>query len=329
MPRILALALSCALVAGIAVAAPALAGTTDGTVTQADTSDSCFAGQDGTCGGGASAGLSSFSGSARLDSPDSPLSRSTRYSQALARHTIGFDLAEATSAADISVTLHLDEARASWTQSVPQLFGGASDDRSGARVLFQLLGHSAPSECGCGWFIQGSKNVVAASADDPSEEAVTRDETITLTMNATNPYGDNLLPAGHYEVLLRTYALNDLYGAGDWGTLSASFIGTVRDIIVSTPDVVSKIATDLTLSLEGNGAKQALTATLTDADSTPLDGRSISFFADGEPIGTEVTDGDGEASLVLSKSLRKGSHTFTAEFSGDDLYEASTAELAS
>ena len=328
MPRMLSLALSCALVAGIALAAPALAGTTDGTVSEADTSDSCFAGQDGTCSGGASAGLSSFSGSSRLDSPDSPLTRSTRYSHALARHTIGFDLAEPTSAADISVTLHLDEARASWTQSVPQLFGGAGDDRSSARVLFQLLGHSAPSDCGCGWLIQGSPNVVAASADDPSEEVVTRDETITLTMNASNPYGDEMLPAGHYEVLLRTYALNDLYGAGDWGTLSASFIGTVRDIVVTTPDVASKLDSSLTLSLSGAGAKRTLTATLTDGGGTPLNGRTISFFADGEPIGTDVTEG-GAASLVLSKSLRKGSHTFTAEFAGDDLYEASTAELTS
>lgn len=328
MPRMLSLALSTALVAGLALAAPALAGTTDGTVTAADTSDSCYAGQDGTCSGGASAGLSSFSGSARLDSPDSPFTRSTRYSQTLARHTIGFDLAEPTTAADISVTLHLDEATASWTQTRPQLFGGTSDDRSGSRVLFQLLGHSAPSDCGCGWFIQGSPNVVAASVDDPSEEAVARDETITLTMNATNPYGDKVLPAGRYEVLLRTYALNDLYGAGDWGTLSSSFIGTIRDVTVTTPDAVSKEASNLTLSLSGTGAKRTLTATLTDADGTPLDGRTISFFADGELIGTDVTEG-GAASLGLNKNLRKGSHTFTAEFAGDDLYEASTAELTS
>ena len=328
MPRMLSLALSCCLVTGIALAAPALAGTTDGTVSEADTYDSCFAGQDGTCSGGASAGLSSFSGSSRIDSPDSPLSRSTRYSHALARHTIGFDLAEPTSAADISVTLHLDQATASWTQSVPQMFGGASDDRSGARVLFQLLGHSAPSDCGCGWLIQGSKNVVAAAVDDPSKEAIARDETITLTMNAMNPYGDNTLPAGHYEVLLRTYALNDLYGAGDWGTLSASFVGTIRDIVVSTPDAVSKTASNLTLSVSGAGANRTLTATLTDAEGTLLDGRTISFYSDGELIGTEVTE-SGEASLVLTKSLRKRSYNFSAEFAGDDLYEPSTAELAS
>ena len=51
-----------------------------------------------------------------------------------------------------------------------------------------------------------------------------------------------------------------------------------------------------------------------------LDGRTISFFADGEPIGTDVTEG-GAASLVLSKSLRKGSHTFTAEFTGEVVVE--------
>lgn len=210
-----------------------------------------------------------------------------------------------------------------WQQDTPEVFGGATSAESGAQVLFQLLGHSAPSDCGCGWFIQGSPNVVAAEVTEPRRQRLVVNWPVELSFTATNPFGDGLLPAGHYEVLLRGYALADLVGAGDWGSLSASMTGEIRDISVS----ISALPSELSLSVSGNGSSRVLTAVLTETGSgTPIDGRTVSFSGDGESLGSAVTV-DGIASIPLERHFRGGSHLFTATFEGDDSYEASTGEL--
>lgn len=307
------------------VAMPVSASTETGTVTGSTTFESCWPGSDGSCSANAAAGPGgAFSASAELNSPDSPLSRSSRYATALARYTIGFDLAAPTREAEISVSLRLDEARASWSQDTPEVFGGARSGSSGARVLFQLLGHEAPNGCGCGWPSQGSGNLVVAEVSDPNDADHVSDGGYQVTMTARNPYGDNLLPAGHYEILLRGYALTDLVGAGDWGTLGASMSGQIQDVRVTT----TSVPTNLELSVDGNGSNRVLTAVLTDDDSAALDGFSISFYGDGELLGTAMTD-EGVATLPVEGRFRGGSHMFTAEFAGADTYEPATAETRS
>lgn len=313
------------LFVSLIVAGPGSATPGQGSVTGSDSSDHCFASIDGTCSGVATADPSgAFSATADLTSPDSPLSRATRYSQALALYTLGFDLASATREAVITVTLQLDEASASWVQELPELFGGTTNATSGAEVLFQLFGDDAPAGCGCGWPSQGSPNVVAVRADEVGESNSISDTIVELTMTATNPYGDGLLPAGHYELTMRGYALTDLVGTGDWGTLNASVAGRILDVNVAIPDASSV----LDLSVAGAGSNRTLTAVLTDAASTPLDGRTISFFGDGELIGTAVTQ-NGVASLPVQGRFRGGSHLFEAIFAGDETYGASSAEARS
>ena len=321
--RTRSMVLSCIAIVAL-IAAPVSASPGAGTVTGASTSDTCFAGADGTCSGAAAADpAGAFTGSIELNSPDSPLSRSTRYSQALARYTIGFDLEAPTREATISVKLRLEEAEAMWQQDTPEVFGGTTSPDSGAQVLFQLLGHSAPSDCGCGWFIQGSPTVIAAEVTEPQRQRLVVDWPVELSFTATNPFGDGLLPAGHYEVLLRGYALADLVGPGDWGSLTASMTGEIRDISVSIPAVASELA----LSVSGTGSSRVLTAVLTEAGSgTPIDGRTVSFSGDGESLGSAVTV-DGIASIPLERNFRGGSHLFGATFEGDDSYESSTGEL--
>jgi hypothetical protein len=242
----------------------------------------------------------------------------------LSRYVIGFDLARATREVTIDVTLDLDQASASWVQNVPEMFGGAHNSNSGAKVLFQLLGHQAPDGCGCGWFIQGSPNVVVAKASAVGDEDSVSDTRAHVTMTATNPYGDNLLPAGHYDLLLRGYALADLVGAGDWGTLSSTMSGRIEDIKVTTPAEAST----LTLTAAKTKSGRLLTATLTDAGSAPINGRTISFYGDGEFLGTGVTQ-NGVATFLAGGRFRGGAHVFRAEFAGDDTYSSSAAQTSS
>lgn len=320
-----AILLTSVLVLGL-TAAPVGASTSDGRITGVNTVESCSPGAD-VCFTDAVADIGgAFSGSTQLISADSPTARSTRSASALARYTIGFDLASAAREVQIAVTLHLDDAAASWVQDHPEAFGGTHNANSSARVLFQLFGHAAPEACGCGWFVQGAPSVAVVKAAAPGEAFSVSDTAVTLTMTATNPFGNNLLPAGHYETLLRGYALADLVGSGDWGTLDASMAGRIVDITVTS--VSAPIATELALSVSGNGAQRTLTAVLTDVDSNPISGRTISFTGDGVALG-KATTVDGVASIPLTGKYRGGTHLFTAEFAGDDTYEPSRAEASS
>lgn len=313
------------LLASVLVVGPSSAATEPGTITGAGVSESCFAGSDGTCDATVSATEDGvFSAEADLNSPDSPFSRSTRYSMALARYTLGFDLATATREVSIGVTLQLDDASASWVQDLPETFGGTASPRSGAKVLFQLFGHEAPAECGCGWFQQGAPDVVVTRAAEVGASNSVSDTLVELTMTARNPYGDNMLPPGHYELLLRGYALTELFGSGDWGTLNAAVTGHIQDVTVSIPAAAST----LTLSTTASGPDRTLTAVLTDADSAPISGRTISFYSGDELLGTDVTD-NGVATLTVGGKFRGGNRTFSAVFAGDDSYTASTAEVSS
>ena len=84
----------------------------------------------------------------------------------------------------------------------------------------------------------------------------------------------------------------------------------------------------LSLSVLGKGSKRTLVARLTSAadPNAALSGRSIDFYAaDGTFLGRATTDGDGIASVLLSKSYRASNQQFLAEFGGDAEWLAASA----
>lgn len=312
------------LVVGL-LASPGSAATPSATITGSSVVEDCSANPDGTtCSSEAAAGLDgTFAGSVAMDSADSPSARSVRYSIASARHAIGFDLTSPAEAAEIVVTLRVDSASASWTKDHPEIFGGTKSPSSGAEVFFHLMGIAAPADCGCGWPSRPSPDVVIVEAEEPGTGGSVSDAVASVSMTVRNASGDDL-PAGRYTLSLRGYAIATLGGTGDWGELTAALTGRVENIAVTTPSV----ATNLELSISGNGSRRALTARLTDADAKPVSGRTITFYGDGVLLGSSTTV-DGVASLPLQGKLRGGAHQFTAEFAGDDTYESSTASAQS
>lgn len=93
----------------------------------------------------------------------------------------------------------------------------------------------------------------------------------------------------------------------------------------TTAFVVEKEDTNLVLSVAGNGNNRTVEARLSDGD-TPSGGiaaRSITFYADGDLIGSSSTNGDGVASLKPPPRYRGGKHDFEARFESDDFYRAS------
>ena len=110
--------------------------------------------------------------------------------------------------------------------------------------------------------------------------------------------------------------------------LSASFLGDdAHDASASDPVafVVDREDTDTLLIVSGKGSKKALVASLLDSDSGEgVADRSIEFFANGDPIGSSTTDGEGNASIDLPPRYRGARHTFEARFSGDDFYRPSS-----
>lgn len=110
--------------------------------------------------------------------------------------------------------------------------------------------------------------------------------------------------------------------------------GTLRDCADikagCEPATPTPRTTSLSLAVQGNGANRILVATLTDADEgTGLSGETITFFTEGEAIGTATTDASGRATLAPPKKHRTGHRSFTAEYAGSDSYGASSATATS
>lgn len=97
------------------------------------------------------------------------------------------------------------------------------------------------------------------------------------------------------------------------------------------PDPDPEVApTSMTLEIVGRGSSSVLRAKLIEAaGGTPVEGATIGFFVDGEPLGSATTDAAGTATLPLEGRYRGGKHTFEAVYSGGEVYEASSASANS
>jgi hypothetical protein len=86
--------------------------------------------------------------------------------------------------------------------------------------------------------------------------------------------------------------------------------------------IVDKEDSDLELTIEGKGNKRTLTARLTDRDTpeTGIAERTIDLYADGELMGSAITNANGVATLQPPSRYRGGKHDFEARFEGDDYY---------
>ncbi|HJR45757.1 MAG TPA: hypothetical protein VJ927_09150 [Actinomycetota bacterium] len=94
----------------------------------------------------------------------------------------------------------------------------------------------------------------------------------------------------------------------------------------STVFVVDKENTGLELVVSGKGKDKVLEVRLADHDSgTGIAGRTIDLYADGEAIGSVITDNDGGATQSVPTRYRGGRHNFEARFEGDSHYLGSGA----
>ena len=83
--------------------------------------------------------------------------------------------------------------------------------------------------------------------------------------------------------------------------------------------------TNLALDVSGRGANDILTATLTETGTgEPIADRTIVFSRGGEELGSSLTDANGVAELAVKHKGKD--RTYVATFTGDDSYDASSAE---
>jgi uncharacterized repeat protein (TIGR03803 family) len=161
------------------------------------------------------------------------------------------------------------------------------------------------------------------------------------SFNPTNFQGNNgtifrLTPAGELTSL---HSFMGLDGVGPYGgpleANDGSFYGTTEGGGLShvgiayrftLGDVVEQQDTGLELTVEGRGKDMMLRARLTvlEAPAQGIEGRTIDFYSDGELIGSEVTNGDGIASVSVPSAHRGNNRTYEAVFAGDLLYRASS-----
>lgn len=92
---------------------------------------------------------------------------------------------------------------------------------------------------------------------------------------------------------------------------------------------LDKGSTDLDLEAseatgKGRDKERTLTATLT-GEGEAVAQRSVTFYCDGNEVGSADTDEDGLAEAQAPHNCAKGSHLYEAVFDGDDYYSGSEA----
>lgn len=113
-----------------------------------------------------------------------------------------------------------------------------------------------------------------------------------------------------------------------WGAVVAAGLGTYAYQVQATT-IEEPEATELLLIVEGVGSNRVLRMKLTSAASgAAVAGRTIELSADGNPIGSVVTDSDGSAVFPAPPRYRGGHHIFEAIFAGDDLYSGSRTQVS-
>jgi hypothetical protein len=97
-------------------------------------------------------------------------------------------------------------------------------------------------------------------------------------------------------------------------SVSVSFAGRDGELgpaIATSPFSIRR--DDSTTTLISSGGKSPLSARLADQDSAaPLAGRTVAFVANGERIGTAVTNDDGVATMDTPKKYRGKGVAFEA-----------------
>jgi probable HAF family extracellular repeat protein len=91
------------------------------------------------------------------------------------------------------------------------------------------------------------------------------------------------------------------------------------------PTDPERTPTALDLLVEGRGTALTLTGRLADVAGAAVAGRTLTFYSDGEALGSGVTDAAGAASVEIPPGHRGANRTYSAVFAGDTLYEPSSA----
>jgi hypothetical protein len=184
-------------------------------------------------------------------------------------------------------------------------------------------------------------NITASNASGSIGQTITLNTTVrrnsdnaALNNVRVDFYVANTLVGTDYTnasgVASLSYAIPQSLGTGN-KTILTEFVGNF-DYHRSTDTAtltVSKANSNITLpNASGTiGQNAALTATLRrSTDSALLSGKIITFKIDGTAVGTAATNASGVATLnwtVAAGSL--GDRTLTAEFAGDSLHNASSA----
>lgn len=116
---------------------------------------------------------------------------------------------------------------------------------------------------------------------------------------------------------------------GEYG-LVATFGGTDEYLgsVATNSFLVRKELTTVDVNVTGSGSNRVISARLTDDDGTPLAGKGIVFYADGQNIGGPVTtNANGEATLEAPPDYRGGAHKYDAVFEGDSTHETGSGSF--
>lgn len=253
--------------------------------------------------------------------------------RALANQTITFSIggttASSTTNTDGIATATFDLTGVPGGYTATADFAGAGTYlASGTSAPFEIAKEAVqlaftPASATGGQYSDNATIEVVASDDDGTELSG-RTVAVTLAGDAQD------VSTGADGLARATFTLRALPGTQD---LSAADAGDDYYTPASHTATfeVTREDSEMSLSVAGNGSKRTLSVSLYDMDTpqTGVAGRVVTFYADGNEIGTAATDAEGRAKISVPSGYRGGAHTFRAVFSGDNYFAGSEGQTQS
>ncbi|MCO5306562.1 MAG: Ig-like domain repeat protein [Microthrixaceae bacterium] len=183
-----------------------------------------------------------------------------------------------------------------------------------------LTSSANPSTSGQEVTFTTTVTATAPGAGAPAGTVEFRDGATVLGTVTLNGLGAATLPTS--ALTAGTHSITAVYSGSS--SFSTSTSPAVDQVVNETPLVATATALTSSLNPSGSGAEVTFTATVTGDGGTPTG--TVELFDGATSLGTRTLDGSGSATLSTA-GLTVGTHSITAQYSGDDTFATSTSTV--
>jgi hypothetical protein len=242
-------------------------------------------------------------------------------------HGVHFFVTHDTDNGFVGTPVPVDEVDAQqWQFAVPTEAPAPLGEPYAQQVRVPLVATAAPLPNTADTPHATALELVGASSAQATDDAVvaarlvdTRDGEPVAGAPISFSLKDRVLAATTGADGIASVTFRSVRGPAGASTRTASFDGTDELVGASTSGPFEVLHEDTSLVVTAPSAT-VLSARLTETDTgLPLAGRTVRFVVDGTDAASGTTDGDGRATVLLTKRLKRNA-TVEGAFAGDDTY---------